>query len=120
MKVPDTLSPKQVHVQLLPQQLQVRFVDDVIVSGQLENSIKAEDSTWFVESGVLHIQLLKRSRKGHYADGDTNANAFWFALMTKASASDRLPHDHPPVAYYWSAYEADDLEPDSRPGRVKT
>jgi hypothetical protein len=61
------------------------------------------------DEGVVHMQLLKRNRRGHYSNGTTAADTFWFSLLAAAKGCDRLPGPHPPTCYYSSAYEADDL-----------
>lgn len=62
------------------------------------------------DDGILHVQLLKRNRKGHYSNGSTAADTFWYSLLQAAQGSDRLPGHHPPTRYYSMPYEADDLE----------
>lgn len=59
---------------------------------------------------IVHIQLLKRNRKGHYSNGCTAADTFWFSLLSGAQGSNRVPGQHPPCRYYSTAYEADDLD----------
>jgi hypothetical protein len=61
------------------------------------------------DEGILHMQLLKRNRRGHYSNGTTAADTFWYSLLAAAKGGDRLPGPHPPTCYYSSAYEADDL-----------
>lgn len=53
------------------------------------------------DAGVLRVLMLKRNRRGHYADGCTNASTFWHAVLAGAKArAERLPCAHPPVHYY--------------------
>ena len=47
--------------------------------------------------GVLHILLLKRNRRGHYAVGSTNADTFWMSLLAKAPSAETLQLQHPPT-----------------------
>lgn len=54
----------------------------------------------FTDDGIVHIQLLKRNRKGNYANGCTAADTFWFGLFAGASGVDRLSLTHPPTRYY--------------------
>jgi len=61
------------------------------------------------DQGVMYMVLLKRNRKGHYADGSTAANTFWYSLLAGGQGADRLQLQHPPNHYYTSPYEADDL-----------
>jgi len=58
---------------------------------------------------MLLIQLLKHCRRGHYANGTTNADTWWRSLLTNAPASECMAGDHPPTAYYSSAFEAEDV-----------
>ncbi len=62
------------------------------------------------DDAVIHIQLLKRNRKGHYSNGSTAADTFWFSLLAAAQGSSRLVGQHPPVSYYSMPYEADDIQ----------
>jgi hypothetical protein len=55
--------------------------------------------------GVLEIQLLKRNRRGFYANGGSNADTFWFALLAGRAGRERLPLAHPPAAYYKTSWE---------------
>ena len=48
--------------------------------GPLYASIKVEESTWYVQDGLLTVQLLKRNRRGHYANGTSNADTFWMSV----------------------------------------
>jgi hypothetical protein len=110
--------------------------DEVLLCGELEADVKASECTWYIDddAGVVRLSLLKRCRRGHYdaapaqggggaarassasaaasASADarprTNADTFWRGLLRGAPASMRLPDGPPPVAYYSSAYEADD------------
>lgn len=50
------------------------------LKGQLRAEIKVEDSTWYVQDGLLSVQLLKRNRRGHYANGSNNAETFWMSV----------------------------------------
>ena len=76
------------------------------------------------DTRILHVSLLKRNRKGHYANGCTNASTYWWSLMAQQNRKprlaaehhsqqqqqqQRLPGDQPPMKYYWSSYEAEDL-----------
>jgi len=61
------------------------------------------------DQGIVYMVLLKRNRKGHYADGSTAASTFWYSLLAGAHGADRLQLQHPPNHYYTLPYEADDL-----------
>ncbi|KAF8065598.1 hypothetical protein HT031_003199 [Scenedesmus sp. PABB004] len=109
VRLPRGVGGKQVRVALAPRSLEVvASGDDVLLAGQLAAEVKAEESTWFCDDGVLHLALLKRCRRGHYADGCTAADTFWTSLLAGARGRGVLPLP-PPTHYYASAYEADDL-----------
>ncbi|KAG2496939.1 hypothetical protein HYH03_004945 [Edaphochlamys debaryana] len=74
--------------------------------------IKAELSTWFVDDGVLTLQLLKRCRRGSYAPGATNADTWWRSLWADQPQGETIQRRHPPTACYWAEYEEDDLAPE--------
>lgn len=57
------------------------------------------------DDGILHLQLLKRNRKGSYQDGCTAADTFWYSLLAGAKGADRLALNHPPTKYYSSHEE---------------
>ena len=59
------------------------------------------------DEGMVTVQLLKHCRRGHYADGTTNADTWWRALLRGAPGGQTLPGAHPPAAYYSSPYEGD-------------
>lgn len=70
----------QVHVILKAGSVEVCMGPRTPLRGQLYASIKVEDSTWYVQDGLLSVQLLKRNRRGHYANGSTNADTFWMSV----------------------------------------
>lgn len=98
-------------MELATRRLCVRVGDDVLLQGELYRDIKADNSTWFVvpDQGILEVSMLKRNRRGHYSNGATNADTFWFALLSGSHESDRIKLTNPPNKYYWQPYEADDL-----------
>ena len=57
-------------------------------------------------SGDHAIQLCRR---GHYADGCSNADTFWRAVLRKHTAAEALQAPHPPLDYYSSFVEPEDL-----------
>ena len=67
------------------------------VKGQLFAEIKVEESTWYVQDSLLSIQLLKRNRRGHYANGSDNAGTFWKAVSSSllGCTTDRRMHGAP-------------------------
>ena len=93
-------------------------VDGVpVLDGRTFAPVKAEASTWVVADGVLEISLLKRFRRGNYANGKTNADTFWFSILRAADETEaraaprvgsrRLALAAPPQAYYDSEYVRD-------------
>lgn len=105
VRLPDSITPKQVSVQLSPGSLCVSAAGDELLRGPLYAEVKVEDSTWFCDDGILHLQLLKRNRKGSYQDGCTAADTFWYSLLAGAKGADRLALNHPPTKYYSSHEE---------------
>ncbi len=70
----------QVGVQLGTCSVLVQVGERSVLSGELWADIKAGESTWYVSDGVLQLSLLKRSRRGQYGNGRTNADTFWMAV----------------------------------------
>ena len=70
----------QVQVVLTPSSVEVRMGMRSPLKGQLWAEVKVEDSTWYVQDGLLSMQLLKRNRRGHYANGSNNAETFWMSV----------------------------------------
>ncbi|PNH12039.1 hypothetical protein TSOC_001052 [Tetrabaena socialis] len=86
-----------------------------IAAGELYGSIKAELSTWFVDDGLLHVELLKCCRRGHYAPGATNADTWWPSVWRRCPPGEAMQRPHPPTRYYWwgrAEYEECDLPPE--------
>ena len=67
----------QVKVQLAPSVVEVQIGEHTILQGSWFGEIKQEDSTWYIQDGILHMQLLKRNRRGNYANSSTNADTYW-------------------------------------------
>lgn len=65
----------------------------------------APPSPAIADDGMVQLRLLKRCRRGHYADGATNADTWWGSLLRGAAPGEALPGCHPPAAYYHSPYE---------------
>ena len=84
----------QVQVVLMPSRIEVRMGMRSPLKGQLWAEVKVEDSTWYVQDGLLSMQLLKRNRRGHYANGSNNAETFWmsvrFVWVAHTCSSQRL------------------------------
>ena len=70
----------QVHVSLKAGCIEVCMGPRTPLRGLLYASIKVEESTWYVQDGLLTVQLLKRNRRGHYANGTSNADTFWMSV----------------------------------------
>ena len=99
----------QVTVDLSPERLHVRLWETTLLQGRLYAAISRDGSTWYVQDGILHLQLLKRSRRGQYADGCCNADTFWRGVLATCGPEECLPAGPPPVAYYSSWVEPEDL-----------
>ena len=135
VRLPPGVEPSSVLVHLTPASLHVRFGEETILGGDLFSAVKAEESVWLMSAfllpqclrhhrltlgsdpshtrmsdpptgdGILEIQLLKRNRRGQYANGCTNADTFWYSLLASAKGNHRLALDQPPAEYYKSDWE---------------
>ena len=65
--------------------LRITVDGDRLIGGLLNAEIKQEESFWQISDGVLELTLLKRSRRGNYANGHDNSNTFW-----RYTACDRI------------------------------
>lgn len=108
VQLPEGLSAKMVSVELEPDRISVVVDGEVILEGDLFASIKVEDSTWIVRDGILEVLMLKKNRRGHYDDGKTNADTFWYAVNRRATNLERLALPSVPNEYYSTRYEKDD------------
>ena len=81
------MAAAQVQVILSPSSIEVRMGMRTPVKGQLFAEIKVEESTWYVQDSLLSVQLLKRNRRGHYANGSDNAGTFWKSVRSPAVAA---------------------------------
>ncbi|GLC36971.1 hypothetical protein PLESTB_000172800 [Pleodorina starrii] len=113
VRVPEGTTAARLRVQLTSGSLALALGLDEqpLLDGKLYGNIKAEHSTWFVDDGVLQLQLLKLCRRGHYAAGTTNADTWWRSLWAYCPPAESLQRRHPPTRYYWSEYEESDLPP---------
>lgn len=115
------LSAKRVSVQLAPKSLRITTdagSDAVtLLGGELLHEVvhASEHTHWLIDEQVVHISLLKRHRRGHYFPGGTNADTFWTSLFAAAGAEETLTVKAPPADYYFSPYEADDLQVQALP-----
>ena len=87
----------------------------MLLSGELHHEIKQDASTWYIENHILHILMMKRNRRGNYANGATNADTFWYSPLRKGPAEAVIPVQHPPTAYYSSFVELDDARHQALP-----
>ena len=98
----------QVDVRLTASRLDIRLHQLVVLGGELYQPIKAEESIWTIQDGMLHACMLKRNRKGNYADGCSNADTFWKALFKKHAGDEAICLLFPPSRYYELDDNADD------------
>ena len=104
-------------MELTPSKLLIKLGDKVILSGQLYSDIKQEESIWLLVDRILHLTMLKRNRRGNYANHCTNADTFWKSVMKHAPQQERLKPAYPPTKYYALAIE-DDIS-SSQHGRLE-
>lgn len=71
--LPEGLPASRVSVQLSTSRIRVLVDETPVVAGRLYREIKADESAWYVQDGVLEVVMLKRCRRGHYEAGKTNA-----------------------------------------------
>lgn len=110
-------SASKVSVTLKPNFISVEIDEKCLLKGTLYKQIKVEESTWYVHEGVLEISMLKRSRRGQYADGETNADTYWKSVIANPSEREVLKIDTTPSKYYWCPNE--ELGDGPRPRRAK-
>ena len=85
---------------MTPTTLHVSLGGRVILRGKLYHDIKQGDSMWLMEDGIMHLTMLKRNRRGSYADRCTNADTFWRSIMHKSPEQEVLQLTWPPAKYY--------------------
>ncbi|KAL6777062.1 hypothetical protein ACKKBF_B20070 [Auxenochlorella protothecoides x Auxenochlorella symbiontica] len=107
VSLPPGTSRRAVHVSLTSVSLEVSVEERPVLGGTLWREVKADESTWYIQDGILEIVLLKRHRRGNYADGETNATTFWYAVTRNAGTDARLALEHPPPGYYSSHWEGE-------------
>jgi len=98
----------QVVVQCTPDKLLIKLGEKVVLNGPLYSQIKREDSMWLQENSILHLTMLKRNRRGNYANQCTNADTFWKSVLKSAPHQERLPMAYPPDKYYALPFEGCD------------
>ena len=90
----------QVFVKLTPTSLHITVAGRVILNGPLRHGIKQEESMWLLEDRILHLVMLKRNRRGNYANNCTNADTFWTSVLQNAPEQETLQLAWPPAEYY--------------------
>ncbi|EFN58095.1 hypothetical protein CHLNCDRAFT_142413 [Chlorella variabilis] len=119
--LPEGLPAGRVAVQLSTSAISVCVDEAPVLAGRLYREIKAEESTWYVQDGVLEVVMLKRCRRGNYGAGKTNADTFWRSVVQGAVPHETLPLEQPPIAYYSAPCEDLERQPPPRltSGRAK-
>lgn len=98
--LPPSASLAKVHVLLSTKRLEVIIDENPVISGLLYREIKADESTWYVQDGMLEVIMLKRNRRGSYEKGSSNADTFWKTVIRDAAPHEMLQLDYPPLSYY--------------------
>jgi hypothetical protein len=115
----DVDSVSKISVELKPDYISIDINERSFLKGSLYREIKAEDSTWYIQDGVLEIILLKLSRRGQYANGETNANTFWRSVLKSPTNPDEILHlENVPSVYYRSPFEVDGRATVAKPRRA--
>ena len=91
---------QQVSVKLTPTSLHITVAGRVMLNGRLCHEIKQEESMWLLEDSILHLVMLKRNRRGNYANNCTNADTFWTSVLQNAPEQEKLHLAWPPAKYY--------------------
>lgn len=71
--LPPGLPAGRVDVRLTTTSLSIIIDEAPVLCGRLYRAVKAGESTWYCCDGVLELVLAKRSRRGAYEAGATNA-----------------------------------------------
>lgn len=90
--------------------LEATIAGDPVLSGALWRPVRADESVWLIQDGVLEITLLKESRRGNYADGETNADTFWRGVLLGCPPDELIPGEKVPASYYTSLVDAGGME----------
>ena len=59
--------------------------------------------------------MMKRNRRGNYANGSTNADTFWYSPLRQGPIDAVIPVQRPPTSYYSSFVELEDARPPALP-----
>ena len=96
-------------VEITSTHLRVEYEGAPLLAGELYRDVKADDSTWLLSEGIITVNLLKRNRRGHYANGTNNSHTYWRSLIKcETHPQAVLPIDAPPANYYFCEYDKDD------------
>lgn len=108
-RLPRNVPASGVQVEIQRERLSVSVTGTAVLAGRLCRPVKVEESLWLIQDGVLEVTLLKESRRGNYADGDTAFHTFWRTVVVGAPADERIPGDAVPPRYYKSASDVSDM-----------
>lgn len=105
LRLPRGCPPSTVRVTIRRTELSAYAGEAKLLAGTLHRPVKAEECVWLIQDGVLEITLLKESRKGCLADGETVASTFWRAgerlrlvqLLYLRGMAERLKKHPPPI-----------------------
>lgn len=107
--LPPNATGRDVDVQITSTHLRVEYEGAPLLAGELYRDVKADDSTWLLSEGIITVNLLKRNRRGHYANGTNNSHTYWRSLIKcETHPQAVLPIDAPPDKYYFCEYDKDD------------
>lgn len=107
VQLPQQTQRHEVVVKLTPSSLVIQLGEKIVLNGQLYSDIKKEDSMWLLEDRILHLTMLKRNRRGNYANQCSNADTFWKSIMKHAPQQERLNTTYPPDKYYALPFEGE-------------
>ena len=114
-QLPPNIPTRAVLVTIEPRRLHVSVDGADRLSGELFKDVVVDGSTWYVTDGLLHVQLLKRNRRGHYENGCTNNDTFWTSVLYRAPPSESLALPRTdgglpvvPTEYFATEYDKDD------------
>ncbi|KAL0034980.1 hypothetical protein WJX79_003981 [Trebouxia sp. C0005] len=105
VQIPNQIRRHEIVVHCTPDKLLIKLGEKMILNGQLYSQIKREDSMWLLENNILHLTMLKRNRRGNYANQCTNADTFWRSVLKRAPHQERLTLAYPPDKYYALPFE---------------
>eukprot|EP00205_Picochlorum_sp_RCC944_P001663 CAMPEP_0182608080 /NCGR_PEP_ID=MMETSP1330-20130603/2602_1 /TAXON_ID=464278 /ORGANISM="Picochlorum sp., Strain RCC944" /LENGTH=345 /DNA_ID=CAMNT_0024826781 /DNA_START=49 /DNA_END=1086 /DNA_ORIENTATION=+ len=111
VKLPVMTASRRVEVRMEPTFMAITINGgDVVMHGDLYREIKQDESTWFINDGILEICLLKRYRRGlTYMKGETNANTYWYSIFKDAKEDQMLQLKFPPTSYYNTEWQIEEV-----------